>query len=75
MPAAAGAERVPEDLGIHMGMPVNKSRAYNQPLRVNVLEPSLGQSPDSRNSIPDYPNVCSIARKSRSINNRSVSNG
>jgi hypothetical protein len=75
MPAAAGAEWIPEDLGIHMGMPVDKSRAYNESIRINVLEPSLGQAPDSRYAIPDNPNVRAIARQSRAVNNRTVSNG
>ena len=71
--ARAGADRIPEDLGVHVGVAVDEARRHDPALGVKRF---LGGSAIDAADLGDlavlHADIAAIARKSRSINDHAV---
>ena len=57
VPARAAPRRVPEDLGIHVGVPVDEPRGDGMALGVDLLDAALGDLSHRGDTAVDHPHI------------------
>jgi len=67
VPARARAERVPGDLRVHVGVPVDEARRYDEPARGDLLAPALVDAPDAGNAPTSHAHVGAEGGQSRAV--------
>ncbi len=72
VPARAGAEGVPEDLGVHVRMPVHESGRHHLAVGVDHLARGLPDAPDRRDPAPDDADVAPISGHAGSVDHHAV---
>ena len=72
VPARAGAQRVPEHLGVHMRMAVDEAGRHDVPLGIDDLCGTVAQAADRRDFPLDDPDVGLKARQPGTVHHRPV---
>jgi hypothetical protein len=72
VPAGAGAHGIPEDLGVHVRVTVDKARRDDLPIGVDHLTGGLADPPDGRDPAVTNRDVGPIAGQSGSVDHRAV---
>ena len=70
--AGAGADRIPEDLGVHVRVPIHESRGNDVALGVQHLAGALADSPDARDPAALNADVRAIAGHAGPVDHRAV---
>ncbi len=74
MPTRAGAERIPENLRVHVCVPVDKAGRDDRALGVDDFPGGLAQLADGGNPAAVNPDVGAEAGRSRAVDNLRVTN-
>ena len=72
VPARAGAERIPEDLGVHVRVPVDESGRHHLAVGVDHLARGLPDAADRRDPAADDADVAPISGHAGAVDHHAV---
>ena len=67
MPARTASRGVPEDLGIHMRVPIDETRRHDVTFGVDLGATTFGDPPDGGDPIPHHADIGAVGPKSGAI--------
>src|SRR6185436_9192973 len=72
VPARRGAEGIPEDLRVHVGVPIDEAGRDDLPLGVDHFVGAVPDAPDRRDAAAPHADVGAITRQAGSVDYRPV---
>src|SRR5262249_55535498 len=67
VPAGAGAERIPRDLRVHVGVAVDEAWRHDMMARIDFLAPALADVPDARDPVTADSDIGAVPREPGAI--------
>ena len=73
VPTRTATRGIPEDLGVHMRVPIDETRRHDPAFGVDLDATTLGDPAHRRNSISSHANIGSVGPKPRTVDDGSAS--
>ena len=72
VPARAGSERIPGDLRVHVGVPVDEARGDDLPLGIDLFTGARPNAADAGDAALQDPHIGAVTSKARSVDDGAV---